>query len=186
VKLKNDDGQKLILGGMPHSIGWITFMIILGPILATASVGAAAGMWSKSMLGAIAIGGVGGFLGVVIFWAGFGSAITRERLELDRQIRRGVYRKWMILGGGAGKREEFAFDRVTMIEVNRRSDVNESQAGTGSTRIHICNADIRLENPEASIRIDSTSNGQEERVELVAAAVAEACGAELVATGAYA
>lgn len=186
MKLKNDDGQKLILGGMPHGIGWITFMIILGPILATASVGAAAGMWSQSMLGAIAIGGVGGFLGVVIFWAGLSSALTRERLEIDRQIRRGVYRKWMLVGGGMGKREEFTFDRVTMVEVTRRSDINESQAGTGSTRIHICDADLRLENPPASIRLDSTSNGHEERVELVASAVAEACGAELVASGAYA
>lgn len=161
-------------------------MVLLGPAITAAAGGAASELWSQAIFGSIMVGLVGCGIGLLITWTGFGSLLTRERLEIDRGLRRGVYHKVNILTQREEKRHEFAFDSAVQVEVIRRTERHHDSSGTGGTsEVRMCKAELRLRTPRASITIDSTSNGQDARVEHAANLVAQAIGVHLEHSGEY-
>jgi len=181
MKLVRDTGRVMLLRGVPIGLGWAVYATLLGPVLCAAAVTAAIYIWEDTILGAIAFGGVGGAISIAVFTAGLDGMLTREKLEIDRNLSKATYRRWKLYTSKGAKEWSFDFGRVSHIAVRKRIESGADGRGFNN----ICSADLRIDKPRRSITLDETSGNGEQRVEKIAEAVAEVFGVEVRRSGSY-
>lgn len=181
MKIVRDTGRVLLLRGVPIGLGWALYATLLGPVLCAAAVTAAIFIWDEAIVGAVAFGGVGGSIAIIVFLTGLDGMLTREKLEIDRNLSKATYRRWKLYTSKGAKEWSFAFDRVARVDVRKRTE----SGGGGKGFNNICSADLRIDKPRRSITLDETSSNGEQRVERIAEAVAEVFGVEVRKSGSY-
>ena len=181
MKIVRDTGSILLLRGVPIGLGWAIFASILGPALLAGSTTAAIFTWPQTIVGSLVFGVIGGAIAFGIFLVGLDALLTREKLEIDRSLGKATYRKWKLYTSKDAKEWSFAFDRVSHIDVRRRTE----SGGGGKGFRNVCSADLRISKPRRSIQLDETSGSAEKRVEQIAEAVAEVFGVEVRRSGSY-
>lgn len=154
--------------GVPGSRRWMIYATVLGVVLTVALVWFALDTYQRHGVGfALFSSGLGLFVAQVIFWTGAVTlAVGRLHLVLDRDSGTGEYRVRSPLID-AGKSCRFELDDVHSVTIET---VREKRPHYDVVVYH---ARLLLENPRRVIVLEESQNEQLERVEAVAATVAE-------------
>lgn len=172
MKIKRQTGNRLVLAGVPGGFGWMVFATLLGAafigILGTVAfrLYAANGLvWPHlAMALGMLIGGGIFAMGAVTL------AVGRLRLELDLVTKKGSYHVRSPIVE-AGKPCAFDLAHVHSVTLERFEESRPSgQPGTSTATV--LRSRLRVTKPRRAIVLAETQNGQDERVERVAAEVA--------------
>lgn len=179
----------MVLAGIPGSVGWMTFTLLLG-LLFTGAFGALT--WhnfQKSGFGlAVVSCGVGAALGQLFFWTGLVTlAVGRESLELNKSAppgtRGGRYRSRSPI---VTVQKSFDFDLADVHAVSIERLTEQHRGGDdnvgGVSEVDVCRARLLITKPRRAVTLDETSNQRDERVINVGRAVAEFLGAPIEET----
>jgi len=180
VRIRTDNGQRMILAGVPHGAGWMVFAFVLGLAIIAAAVAFARGLYQQGQWGGVGAMGVGVCIGLVIAWVGATEILKRERLTLDRTTGRGVWRRWNILRPAAAKERTFDLAKGTRVRLSRSTERRPRASASGPTEaaqaLHaeasVVRADLLISSPRLRIRLDETENGRDRRVTQIAERVA--------------
>ncbi len=183
MKIQSHTPERLVLTGVPGGAGWMVFATILGAALVGIIGTVAYKMYAANGIGWPHLAmGIGVLIGGAIFGMGIVTlAVGRLRLELDLVTGKGSYRVTSPIVE-AGKPCEFDLAHVSAVSLERLDESRpHGRAGpdVGKGTASIFRARLRLNKPRRAIVLDETENGQDGRVERLAATVAAFLGLEV-------
>ncbi len=173
MRIVENTTDRLVLKGTPGSVLWMVFATLLG-----VAVMAACGWFAW-----VAVSEAGGFLQLIPLGIGFlmglvflliglvTLAVGRMRLVLDRVTGNGSYDVYSPVVD-VGKPCSFRLEEIDSVLIERQEEARPHTDDRGSFPAKVCRVQLRLRRPRRAIVLDETENGQERRVEALAAAVA--------------
>lgn len=185
MRIRSDDGQRMVLSGVPHGAGWMVFALVLGFCVIAAAVFfvrllSQHGQW----VGAIAMG-FGGVIGLALACVGATEVVQRERLTLDRTTGRVTWRRWCVLRPGAVREQAYPIRSCVRVRLSRSTEHRPRASGPTDAsealraEASVVRADLLIASPRRRIRLDETENGRDRRVTRVAERVAAFLDIEL-------
>ena len=175
VHQRTNDG--IILRGIPNGATWMAFAAVLG--LGLIGVGIALGTYAvtQSLWGMLLP--AAGALAFGLFFLIWGSdkLLSVERLELS-----GGSCLYTLRSRIRGERDRIQFERsrIDSVSVSLHREHRDRPGEATGHEVERVEANLRITGPRRKILLDSTENGNAERVLALASAVAEAIGAPLV------
>ncbi|MHC4991757.1 MAG: hypothetical protein ACYTGC_12330 [Planctomycetota bacterium] len=178
MKIHLDDGDRLVLSGPPGGVGAVVLLLVVG----TAMSGGG-GLFLRMGLthGAlmmIIMGGLAGAVGLAILVGGIGTALTRDRLELDSVTGRGRWTR-QLLGRPLKKPVEFALEHAKHVTVKQFVETSPRTNSGGSSSVEKVRARLLITKPRRAIVLDEAERPRMPRVQAVAEAVAARLGLEV-------
>lgn len=176
MRVIHSDSDRLILRGIPGRRIWMIAMLGFGMAMMAACVGFGylLVVEAKSYLPLLPLS-IGFLLGVLFaVTGGVTLAIGRLQLTLDRSEGRGIYevRSPII---DAGKPCRFDLDQIDGLAIETRSEPRPGGEGFDS---RVAELRMRLLKPRRVIVLDSTQNGQMDRLRALAEEVSDWLGRE--------
>jgi hypothetical protein len=178
MRIRLDDGDRLVLSGPPGGRGAVVLLFVVGTAMS-----AGGGLFLRLGLTngepvATVMGAVTGAVGLVILLGGVGVALTRDRLELDRVTSRGVWAR-RLCGRLLGRPIEFELSRARHVTVEHFTESSPRTDGGGTTSVDKVRACLLVTKPRRRIVLDEAERQRVDRVEAVAGSVATLLGLEV-------
>lgn len=172
MRIREDDGDRMVLSGPPGGRGTVALMLVVGVALGIGSLFIGAGIWrAEGFWPAVppAIGAAGGL--AILAW-GVLTAVTTDRLELDRVTGSGRWTRRR-LGRLVARPIDFPFTRVRRIWLQRFSDAPPDGRGGSSEKVR---AVLAVKGVRRRIVLDEAETQREDRVRGIADRVGELVG----------
>ncbi len=173
MRIVENTTERLVLKGTPGSVPWMLFATLLGVAVIVASGWLA---WVSvreqgGYLQLIALG-IGFLIGVAFFLIGLVTlAVGRMQLVLDRVTGNGKYDVDSPVID-VGKPCSFRLEEIDSVSIERHEEDRPHNDDHGRFPAKVCRARLRVRKPRRAIILDETENGQDQRVEALAKAVA--------------
>jgi hypothetical protein len=170
MRINKHPGNWLILSGPPGGVGTVVLLLVVGTALSGGGAFFAWKVWSEAQrLGPTIACGAAALFGLGILIVGIGSALTRDRLELDPVTRSGRWTR-RLLGFNVTKPVEFSFEHARRIRIEYYTDSNPHDTGSGSGEK--VRAKLLITKPRKSIELDQAEIQHAPRVREIAQTVA--------------
>ncbi|TWT36421.1 hypothetical protein KOR34_13260 [Posidoniimonas corsicana] len=184
MRVVENTTERLVLRGVPGSVVWMVFATLLGVgiMAATGWFGWATTREIGGYLQLVPLG-LGFLMGAAFFLIGVVTlAVGRVRLVLDRVTGEGRYDAYSPVIE-VGKPCTFRLDHIDSVTIERHEEARPRNDDHGGFPAKVCRARLRVRKPRRAIVLDETENGQEQRVQSTAEAVAAWLGTEVASHG---
>lgn len=177
MKLRFQTTTHLLLTGVPGSIGWMLFALLLG-LLFSGVFGVLA--WRHFQAEGYSYNGVmcslGAALGQLFFWTGLVTlAVGRETLELNKSAAPGscggCYRSRSPIVR-VPKSFDFDLSAIEAVSIERFTERHPGGRRDGGSEMDVCRARLLINKPRRAITLNEPSNYRDARVTAIGQTVA--------------
>ncbi len=172
MRIRADDGDRLVLSGPPGGRGTVALMLVVGVALGFGSAAIGARVWRAAGFWPALPPAIGAAAGLAILLGGVLAALTTDRLELDRVTRTGRWTRRR-LGRLVSRPIDFPFGRVRRIWIQRFADAPPDGEGGSSEKIR---AVLAVKGVRRRIVLDEAEVQREDRVRGIADRVGQLVG----------
>ena len=172
MRIREDDGDRLVLAGPPGGRGTVALMLVVGVALGLGAAGFAIVIWPDEGPWAALPPAVVSACGVAILIWGVLTALTTDRLELDRVTGSGRWTRRR-LGRTVARPIEFPLARIHRIRLHRFVDAAPTGRGGSSEKVR---AVLAIKGVRRRIVLDEAEVQRESRVRAVADRVGRLVG----------
>ena len=169
----------LSLAGPPGGRGTVALLLVVGIALTGGGGAFSWFLWSEGERWPVIATGIVTVVGLSILGFGLGSALARDRLELDRVTATGRWSR-TLFGRSIAASKSFEFADVNRVQLSAFVDSAPSGPNGGSgASIEKVRARLLLKRPRTRIDLDEAEIQRIERVRGIAQAVAEMVDTEI-------